>query len=173
MRCPFCGHLEDRVLETRDQRDSTIIRRRRECLKCRQRFTTIETLMLQYPMVVKKDGRREDFSKEKILKGLQAACQKRPIALSQMDNIVESVSKWALSLPEKEISSHLIGEKVMLALKAIDDVAYVRFASVYRTFQDVQEFVQSITPLADKSEEKSPRDGASRSISPKQLSLGV
>jgi transcriptional repressor NrdR len=100
---------------------------------------------LAYPLVIKKDGRREEFAKEKILKGLQAACQKRPIALAQMDNIVDSIAKWALSLPEKEISSQLIGEKVVTCLKSIDDVAYVRFASVYKTFRDVHEFVQTLS----------------------------
>jgi transcriptional repressor NrdR len=160
MKCPFCGHLEDRVLETREQKDGLIIRRRRECLKCRSRFTTTEGLLLSYPLVVKKDGRREDFSKEKILKGLQAACQKRPIALAQMDNIVDSIAKWALSLPEKEISSQLVGEKVMNCLKSIDDVAYVRFASVYKTFKDVHEFVQTLNPqdmtLQNQSRKEAP-----------------
>jgi len=165
MKCPFCGHLEDRVLETREQKDGLLIRRRRECLKCRSRFTTTEALLLAYPLIIKKDGRREEFSKEKVLKGLQAACQKRPIALAQMDNMVESVAKWALSLPEKEISSQLVGERVMTYLRSIDDVAYVRFASVYKTFKDVHEFVQTLSP----NDLTSP--GQSRKDAPEQLSF--
>ncbi len=147
MKCPFCGHLEDRVLETREQKDGLLIRRRRECLKCRNRFTTNEGLLMSYPLVIKKDGRREDFSKEKVLKGLQAACQKRPIALAQMDSIVEGISKWLLSCSDKEISAQQIGERLMMALKSVDDVAYVRFASVYKTFKDVQEFLETLTPI--------------------------
>lgn len=167
MKCPFCGHLEDRVLETREQKDGLMIRRRRECLKCRNRFTTSEGLLLNFPLVIKKDGRREDFSKEKILKGLQAACQKRPIALAQMDNIVESIAKWALSLPEKEIASQHIGEKLMISLKSIDDVAYVRFASVYKTFKDVHEFVQTLHP------EDSFGSQGTKNETPEQLSFTI
>jgi len=165
MKCPFCGHLEDRVLETREQKDGLLIRRRRECLKCRSRFTTTEGLLLAYPLVIKKDGRREEFSREKILKGLQAACQKRPIALAQMANIVDSIAKWALSLPEKEISSQLVGEKVMTCLRSIDDVAYVRFASVYKTFKDVHEFVQTLNPQDVNLQNQSRKD------TPEQLSF--
>jgi transcriptional repressor NrdR len=145
MKCPFCNHLEDRVLETRDQKDGLMIRRRRECLKCRNRFTTTESLLLGYPLVVKKDGRREEFSHSKILRGIQAACQKRPISLTQMDLIANQVARWALTIPEKEISSQIVGEKVMTELKTLDDVAYVRFASVYKTFQDTQDFLQTIS----------------------------
>ncbi|MCS6839107.1 MAG: transcriptional regulator NrdR [Bdellovibrionaceae bacterium] len=168
MKCPFCGHLEDRVIETREQKDGLLIRRRRECLGCRQRFTTVENLFLSFPLVIKKDGRREEFSKLKILKGIQAACQKRAISLAQMDHIVESIAKWAMSLPEKEISSQLIGEQVMMALKAIDDVAYVRFASVYKTFKDLNEFVRTLSPSSHQSQENS-----TKKENPKQLSLGV
>lgn len=167
MKCPFCGHLEDRVLETREQKDGLLIRRRRECLKCRGRFTTTEGLLLAYPLVIKKDGRREEFTKEKVLKGLQAACQKRPIALAQMDNIVDSISKWALALTEKEISSQFIGEKVMMCLRSIDDVAYVRFASVYKTFKDVPEFVQTLSPDGHTSYHHNRKD------SPEQLSFSI
>lgn len=167
MKCPFCSHLEDRVLETREQKDGLMIRRRRECLQCRSRFTTTEGLLLHYPLVIKKDGRREDFSREKILKGLQAACQKRPIALAQMDNVVNSVAKWTLSLPDKEIASQHIGEKVMSLLKSMDDVAYVRFASVYKTFKDVQEFVQTLHP------EDLPIATAAKKECPEQLSFTI
>lgn len=167
MKCPFCSHLEDRVLETREQKDGLMIRRRRECLKCRNRFTTNEGLLLHYPLVIKKDGRREDFNREKILKGLQAACQKRPIALAQMDNVVETIAKWTLSLPDKEIASQHIGEKVMSLLKSMDDVAYVRFASVYKTFKDVQEFVQTLHP-EEQSTSANPKKEC-----PEQLSFTI
>lgn len=144
MKCPVCGQDNDRVLDTRIQKEGELIRRRRECLNCKTRFTTVETLMLQFPLVVKKDGRREDFCKDKLLRGLQAACQKRPVSLAQIENIVEQISQWILSRSEKEVSFALIGQKVMSELKKLDDVAYVRFASVYRTFKDVQEFVETL-----------------------------
>lgn len=143
MKCPFCGHNDDRVLDTRVQKDGSI-RRRRECLECKARFTTQENILLSYPMIVKKDGRREPFSKEKILKGLQASCQKRPVSLNQLENVVEKISAWVINRGENEIASRLIGRKVMQELKTIDDVAYIRFASVYRTFKDVQEFVETL-----------------------------
>lgn len=144
MKCPFCGHNEDRVLDTREQKEGGTIRRRRECLQCKSRFSTVETLSLSFPMVIKKDGRREPFNKDKILNGLQAACQKRPISLGQLDQIVDRISNWIINRGEKEFPSRLIGQKVMRELRLLDDVAYVRFASVYRTFQDVQEFVETL-----------------------------
>jgi transcriptional repressor NrdR len=143
MKCPFCGHADDRVLDTRVQKDGSI-RRRRECLECKARFSTVETIMVAFPFIVKKDGRREPFSKEKIQKGLQAACQKRPVSLALIDAVVERIASWVINRGENEISSRLIGKKVMAELKQLDDVAYVRFASVYRTFKDVQEFVETL-----------------------------
>lgn len=158
MKCPYCGHSDDRVLDTRVQKDDSI-RRRRECLECKARFSTVETLMLQFPMIIKKDGRREPFNKEKIFKGLQASCQKRPVSLNQIENIVERISSWVINRGENEISSRLIGKKVMAELKQLDDVAYVRFASVYRTFKDVQEFVETLedTELLDFVDTTSPQ----------------
>lgn len=144
MKCPYCGHSEDRVLDTREQKEGEVIRRRRECLQCKSRFSTVESLSLSFPFVVKKDGRREPFAKEKVLKGLQAACQKRPVSLAQIEAIVERISNWALARGEKELNSALVGQKLMRELRQLDDVAYVRFASVYRTFQDVQEFVETL-----------------------------
>lgn len=144
MKCPFCGHLEDRVLDTRVGREGDSIRRRRECLKCNGRFTTLETLLQVYPLIEKKDGRREPFSREKVLKGIQAACQKRPVSLAQMEQIVDRVAKWVLSRPEREVTARAIGEKVVKELRLLDDVAYVRFASVYQTFKDVNEFVSRL-----------------------------
>jgi transcriptional repressor NrdR len=144
MKCPYCGHSEDRVLDTRVQKDGELIRRRRECLDCKSRFTTVESLLVSYPMVIKKDGRREPFTKEKILKGVQAAAQKRPISTAQVEALVDRISTWALSHNDKEIPTQIIGRKVMNELKRLDDVAYVRFASVYRTFKDLQEFVETL-----------------------------
>lgn len=144
MKCPYCGHNEDRVLDTREQKEGELIRRRRECIKCKSRFSTVETLNLNFPMIVKKDGRREPFSKEKIFKGLQAACQKRPVSSARLESVVDRISSWVINRGEKEIPSRLIGQKVMMELRLLDDVAYVRFASVYRTFKDVQEFVETL-----------------------------
>lgn len=143
MKCPFCGHSEDRVLDTRVQKDGSI-RRRRECLECKVRFTTAETIVINFPFLVKKDGRREPYSKEKILRGLQAACQKRPVSHTQLEAVVDRISAWVINRGETEISAKIIGLKVMSELKALDDVAYIRFASVYRTFKDVQEFVETL-----------------------------
>ena len=144
MKCPYCGHLEDRVLDTRVGREGDSIRRRRECLKCKGRFTTLETEVQVYPYIIKKDGRHEPFSREKVLKGLQAACQKRPVSLAQMEQIVDRVAKWVLSRPEREVTSIAVGQKVIKELRLLDDVAYVRFASVYQTFKDVNEFVSHL-----------------------------
>lgn len=144
MKCPYCGHNEDRVLDTREQKEGEVIRRRRECIQCKSRFSTVETLNLIFPLVVKKDGRREPFSKEKISRGLQAATQKRPVSLAQIDAIVDRIATWIVNRGEKEVSARLIGQKLMRELRLLDDVAYVRFASVYRTFQDVQEFVETL-----------------------------
>lgn len=158
MKCPFCSHADDRVLDTRVQKDGSI-RRRRECLECKARFSTLETIMLAFPFIIKKDGRREPFNKEKIFKGLQAACQKRPVSLGQIEAVVERISAWVVNRGESEISSRLIGKKVMAELKQLDDVAYIRFASVYRTFKDVQEFVETLedTELLDFVDANNPQ----------------
>ena len=156
MKCPYCGHLEDRVLDTRVGREGDSTRRRRECLRCHGRFTTLETLIQVYPLIIKKDGRREPFAKEKVLKGIQAACQKRPVSLSQMEQIVERVAKWVLSRPEREVTSDAVGQKVVKELRLLDDVAYVRFASVYQTFTDIDEFVMHLEEKPeDETKEKS------------------
>lgn len=143
MKCPFCAQTQDRVLDTRIQKEGSI-RRRRECLSCRGRYSTIETVVLDYPFVIKKDGRREAFQKEKILTGIQKACQKRPVSQAQINASVEKVSAWVINRGEPEISSDLVGKKLMAELKELDNVAYIRFASVYRTFKDVKEFVHSL-----------------------------
>jgi transcriptional repressor NrdR len=144
MQCPYCGSQDTRVLETRVSKSGHAIKRRRECLSCKSRLTTHEVLELEYPMIVKKDGRREGFSKEKLLSGLLAACQKRPIAQSQIETIVDNISNKILQRGEKEFSSELIGRFVMFELKKLDQVAYVRFASVYMSFKEVNEFVETI-----------------------------
>ncbi|MFN3453594.1 MAG: transcriptional regulator NrdR [Pseudobdellovibrio sp.] len=143
MRCPFCGHTEDKVLDTRVQKDGGI-RRRRECLSCKSRYSTLENVVLSYPFVIKKDGRREPFSKEKLLKGLQASCQKRPVSASQLEAVVDRIASWIITRGESEISAKLIGRRLMAELKQLDDVAYIRFASVYKTFKDVQDFVEKL-----------------------------
>ena len=146
MRCPKCHSKETKVLDTRTQKDGERTRRRRECENCSTRFTTVETIVLNLPMVVKKDGRREPFSNEKLLGGLKAACQKRPISSSHIEQMMESVSHAVLDCADKEISTDMIGHFVMKELQRVDEVAYVRFASVYKTFKDVSEFVANLEP---------------------------
>ena len=143
MRCPQCNSDNTKVLETRSPSDAEI-RRRRACLECQTRFTTVETVMFKFPYVIKKDGRREPFDQAKLRKGIQLACIKRPISLPQVENLVDDVTKTILKYGEKEIQSTQIGYAVMMNLKKLDDVAYVRFASVYKTFTDVSEFVQTL-----------------------------
>src|ERR1700751_411788 len=142
MKCPNCGQDDHRVLETRD-RDQEI-RRRRECSSCRFRFSTVESLLMHYPHVVKKDGRREPFSKEKLRRGIQMACKKRPVAVSQVEGLVNRIPRWVQHSPEREMSAQKIGQAVIVELKSLDDVAFVRFASVYKNFRNVQEFVHSL-----------------------------
>lgn len=148
MKCPFCGHNEDRVLDTREQNTGEAIRRRRECLSCKARFSTLEVIQLAFPFVIKKDGRREPYNKDKILRGIQAACQKRPISRDQLDAAVDRISAWVIGRGEKEVPASLIGQKLMAELRILDDVAYVRFASVYRQFKDVQEFMETLEDQA-------------------------
>lgn len=143
MKCPQCGHLEHRVLETRVHREEEI-RRRRECMNCKLRFSTVETLLIHYPQVIKKDGRREPFSKEKLRRGIQIACKKRPVSVAQIENIVNRIARGVQSSPDKELAAAKIGQAVVAELKGLDGVAYVRFASVYRTFADVNEFMKTL-----------------------------
>jgi transcriptional repressor NrdR len=143
MRCPQCKSENTKVLETRNPQDNEI-RRRRSCLDCNNRFTTVETLLLKYPYVVKKDGRREPFDQTKLRKGVQLACIKRPVSLPQIEDIVDAVTQIVLKHSDKEMRSDDIGYSVMMRLKNLDHVAYVRFASVYRSFKDVGEFVKTL-----------------------------
>jgi transcriptional repressor NrdR len=159
MKCPKCGNLDNKVLDTRMQPEGDIIRRRRECLKCEYRFTTQETLLRVFPLVAKKDNRKEAFSKLKILTGIQAACQKRPISLAMMEQMVERIVKRVLENPQKEITSDELGRLVMAELKTTDDVAFVRFASVYRNFQDIKEFIDTLKK--DEKTAKTPQHPSS------------
>jgi transcriptional repressor NrdR len=150
MKCPFCGHAENKVIDSRISKDGKAVRRRRECLSCSKRFTTYEYVEDILPMVVKKDGRREQFDRQKILTGIKKACEKRPISMESIDKLVENVEQACQEMQVEEISSTLIGEKIMNELKAFDGVAYVRFASVYRQFRDVGEFMSELKDLLSK-----------------------
>lgn len=143
MQCPLCKSQDVKVLETRVHKEHEI-RRRRECIDCHGRFTTVETLLVRYPYVIKRDGAREPFEPQKLRKGIQLACLKRPVSLPQIEAIVTRITGLVLGKNEKEIRSIDVGTLVMAELRKIDDVAYVRFASVYRTFKDVQEFVETL-----------------------------
>ncbi len=148
MRCPYCAHPEDRVVDSREAQEGLATRRRRECLHCGRRFTTYERIEDVLPQVVKKDGRREAFDRRKIMEGLQRACQKRPVSREQIDDVISAVERRVQELGEREVPSHVVGETVMDRLRAIDAVAYVRFASVYRAFTDVGEFMSELEVLA-------------------------
>lgn len=147
MRCPYCGHKEDKVIDSRSSSDDTIIRRRRECLRCGKRFTTYERMEYIPLIVIKKDGRREPFDREKILNGIRKACEKRPISIEKMEEIVSKIEKEIEDRNEREVSSRLIGELVMKYLHELDQVAYVRFASVYKEFKDIEEFKEALDKL--------------------------
>lgn len=156
MKCPSCTHPEDKVLDTRVQRGGQSIRRRRECLKCHFRFTTEEGVVAAFPLVIKKDGRREAFSKDKMLAGIQIACQKRPVSHEQMQDLVERTVKWITDHFDSEVPSKVIGEKLMREMMRLDDVAYVRFASVYRQFKDLEEFLKELEHTKNKDSDESP-----------------
>ena len=147
MRCPYCGFLESKVIDSRESKTGSSIRRRRECLSCKRRFTTYEKIEEIPYMVVKKDGTRQPFDTQKLLRGMMRACEKRPIQISQLEEIVEDIENRVQERPDKEIKVSEIGRHVMDRLKALDKVAYVRFASVYREFKDVMEFKQELETL--------------------------
>jgi len=147
MRCPFCGHIEDKVIDSRQSKDGDAIRRRRECLKCEARFTSYERIEEVLPPVIKKDGRREPFDRLKILHGLEKACEKRAVSMESREKLVTKIEKNLQESGEKEIPSAWIGEEIMKGLKEIDEVAYVRFASVYRQFKDIKEFMEEIKDI--------------------------
>jgi transcriptional repressor NrdR len=162
MRCPFCGKIEDRVVDSREARDGNSIRRRRECLHCNRRFTSYERIDEIPYMVVKKDGRREPFDRNKVMAGLMRACEKRPIPAAKLEAIVNTVEKYVQESPERERPTEKIGEIIMRRLKELDKVAYVRFASVYLEFEDVTEFMSELKhlvrlrePIAPPAKQKS------------------
>lgn len=154
MRCQYCGCLDSKVIDSRPTEEGSSIRRRRECLRCGRRFTTYEKIETSPIMVIKKDMRREPFNPDKIKKGLLHACQKRPVGMKEIDGIVEKVEKIVQSTGEAELSSRRIGEAVMDELKVLDEVAYVRFASVYRQFTDVSSFMDELNKLVLESKSR-------------------
>jgi len=147
MTCPFCGHKQDRVVDSRESREGDSIRRRRQCLKCRRRFTSYERIDEVPYMVVKKDGRREKFDRQKVLAGLLKACEKRPVPMAKLAETVDEVEGRLLENPDREMSTTEIGELLMAKLRNLDKIAHVRFASVYRDFQDVEAFLNELKNL--------------------------
>ena len=151
MRCPFCGYSESKVIDSRPADEGSSIRRRRECLSCRKRFTTYETVESLPMVVIKKDGSRQSFDRNKILRGMIRACEKRPVALGVLETIADEIEQDLQNSMEREIRTEVIGEQVMTRLKKVDEVAYVRFASVYRQFKDIDTFMAELNKLlADK-----------------------
>ncbi len=149
MRCPFCAKDDTRVLDSRDSAEGTIIRRRRECEACKRRFTTYERIEELNPLVVKKDGRREAFDRDKLLSGLKKAVEKRPVSPDQLEVFVTAIERKLQELGEKEVPSSKLGELVMEKLPTLDEVAYVRFASVYRSFRDISEFMDELKDILE------------------------
>ena len=147
MRCPFCGNLEDRVVDSRESREGEVIRRRRECTRCEKRFTSYEKIEVPFFQVVKRDQRREPYDRIKLMRGLQIACRKRPVPQAELDRIADSIESSMQDAGEREISSQRLGTMVMDRLRDCDPVAYVRFASVYRRFEDVDAFVKELHRL--------------------------
>mgnify|MGYP001597081654 CR=1 FL=1 len=151
MKCPFCGHPEDKVVDSREGKEHQAIRRRRECLACKRRFTTYERVDEIPYMVVKKDGRREKFDRQKILAGLLRACEKRPVSTTSLEEVVNAAESLVIDAPDREVPSQKIGELLMTRLRELDKVAYVRFASVYLDFKDVKEFMDELKDLLRSS----------------------
>ena len=153
MKCPFCSHDDTRVVDSRLGKEGNNIRRRRECIDCERRFTTYERVEETLPLVIKKDGRREAFDRQKIISGIQRACEKRPVSISTIEKVVDQMELSLQESGEKEIDASRIGEAVMSALQSIDEVAYVRFASVYRQFRDINEFMSELKDILAKGAE--------------------
>lgn len=148
MRCPFCSRFDDKVIDSRTAREGEVIRRRRECLDCKRRFTTYERIEENLPAIVKKDNRRETFDRTKIMAGLKKACEKRPISSAVLEASVDRIEKRVQEYGESEVPARVVGEEVMRELHQLDQVAYVRFASVYREFKDIDQFMETIKALA-------------------------
>jgi transcriptional repressor NrdR len=152
MKCPFCGHLQDKVVDSRESKEGDAIRRRRQCLACKRRFTSYERIDEIPYMVVKKDGRRERFDRQKVLAGVLKACEKRPVSMIQLETIADKAETMVQDSSEREVSTTTLGEMIMNELKNLDKVAYVRFASVYLDFKDVQEFMSELKELLKSRE---------------------
>lgn len=157
MKCPYCGFAQDRVVDSRESKEADSIRRRRECEGCHKRFTTYERIDEIPYMVVKKDGRREKFERQKVLSGLLHACEKRPVPAAKLQQIVDETEAYVVDSPERERSTSEVGELIMSQLKVLDTVAYIRFASVYRDFKDVREFKAELEDLLNGKENKKRR----------------
>lgn len=164
MRCPFCRDLENRVVDSRLGKEEAVIRRRRECTKCGRRFTTFERVEVVLPMVVKKDGRREPFERAKIVSGLRRACEKRPVSSETIEAVADRVERQLQEAGEKEVPSRVIGETVMRELHGLDAVAYVRFASVYRQFGDVREFLRELEDMMAERRGENRRSPGGRAV---------
>ena len=154
MKCPYCTKINNKVIDSRLSKDARTIRRRRECIECERRFTTYEKLEEVLPMVIKKDSRREPFNREKIIEGVKKACQKRPVSITRIEDFVDSLELYFQELGKKEIESKEVGERVINRLKEWDEVAYVRFASVYRQFKDINEFLAELEGILNSRKEK-------------------
>jgi transcriptional repressor NrdR len=154
MKCPFCGFINDKVVDSRESKEGESIRRRRECLKCERRFTSYERIDEIPYMVVKKDGRREKFERQKVLAGVLRACEKRPISMGKMEQLVNEVESYLIDSPERERTTTDVGAMIMNGLKQLDKVAYIRFASVYRDFKDVSEFRAELESLLNSKEKE-------------------
>ena len=154
MKCPNCSNMENKVIDSRINKEGDITRRRRECLNCSDRFTTYERIEKSAPYLIKRDGRREEFNREKIREGVKKACQKRPISMEQIETLIDHVEKHIQDMGEKEVSAVFVGEKVVKELYDLDEVAYVRFASVYRSFKDVNEFMSELKDILRDKDSK-------------------
>ncbi len=154
MRCPFCNFTEDKVIDSRTAKDSSIIRRRRECLSCNKRFSTIERVEISLPMVIKRDSSRASYDRHKVEKGILKACEKRAVSQEQIEELLNELEQVLLETGKKEVPVALIGEHIMAALKDLDEVAYIRFASVYRQFKDIGEFMHELQGLLKQNTRK-------------------
>jgi len=155
MKCPYCGEIDNKVIDSRLTKDKNLIRRRRQCIECTRRFTTYEHIEEIPVMIIKKDGRREIFNREKVRRGILRACEKRHISMDTIEKFLDELERDLKEIEEKEIPSYIIGEKIMLKLHELDDVAYVRFVSVYREFKDVNDFVTELKQLLSKEDQHS------------------
>ena len=158
MKCPYCGEIDNKVIDSRLSKDATVIRRRRECIVCSRRFTTYEHIEEIPIMIIKKDGRREVFNRDKVRSGLKKACEKRNISVNVIEEAIDNLERDLRETGEKEIPASFVGEKIMSMLHGLDDVAYVRFASVYREFKDVNDFVAELKTLLSNHEQKQTAD---------------